>query len=61
MFDNSFNQFSFGMAYLMLILDCILLLFLIYYLDAVLPYNNFSHRNPFFIFSVNFILYINFK
>lgn len=55
MFEGSFYFFSFGMAFGMLIFNCFLLIFLIYYFDAVLPFDDSPRRKPFFIFEVSFL------
>lgn len=55
MFIDSSHSFSVGMAFAMLIFDSFLLMFLIYYLDAVLPFDDSPRRHPLFIFKVIFL------
>lgn len=54
MFAGSSLSFSFGLAYVMLLLNCGLLAFLIFYWDAVFPTDDSPRRSPFFIFGVIF-------
>lgn len=58
MFKGSFHFFSFGMAFGMLLFDCFLFVFLIYYLEAVLPIDDSPRQNLFFIFKVSFLYII---
>jgi hypothetical protein len=49
-FSGSTQQFTIGLAMIMLIFDCALFSFLIYYLDSVLPTDDSPKRHPLFFF-----------
>jgi hypothetical protein len=49
-FSGSTQQFTIGLAMIMLIFDCTLFSFLIYYLESVLPTDDSPKRHPLFFF-----------
>jgi hypothetical protein len=49
-FSGPQQQFTIGLAMIMLIFDCILFSFLIYYLESVLPTDDSPKRHPLFLF-----------
>ncbi|KAI1729462.1 ABC transporter domain-containing protein [Ditylenchus destructor] len=48
MFSGSTTSFTFGLAFLMLLFDCVLMVALIYYLDSVVPTDESPRKHPLF-------------